>query len=134
MMKTPKVKVTSGIQKVIIDELISLGVSPNVLGYEYTKVALCYILENPQSVYSITKELYPAVAEEVGSTPSRVERALRHAVEKLYNDCDPDMLEKYFGLVSSRDKGKVTNSQFLSVMAERIRKKVGAYNENHFGE
>lgn len=133
-MKTPKVKVTSEIQKIIIDELISLGVSPNVLGYEYTKVALCYILENPLAVYSITKELYPVVAMEVGSTSSRVERALPHAVEKLYNDGDLDMLGEYFGLVSSRDKGKVTNSQFLSVMAERIRKKVGAYNENHFGE
>lgn len=128
MMKTPRVKVTPEIQKVIIDELISLGVSPSVLGYEYTKVALCYILENPLIVYSITKELYPAVAKEVDSTPSRVERALRHAVEKLYSDCDLDILDRYFGLVSSRDKGKVTNSQFLSVMAERIRKKVGAYN------
>lgn len=128
MMKTPKVKVTPGIQKVIIDELISLGVSPSILGYEYTKVALCCILENPLAVYSITKELYPVVAQEVGSTPSRVERSLRHAVEKLYNECDPNILEKYFGLVSSKDKGKVTNSQFLSVIAERIRKKVGAYN------
>lgn len=133
-MKTPKIKVTTDTMGVVIDELIFLGVSPSLKGYEYAKTGICHILENPESAFFITKDLYPVIAKEHNSTPSRVERSLRHAIERMYLYSDLDVLQKYFGLVVPSNSGRVTNSQFLSVMAERIRKRIGVYSGNYFEE
>lgn len=133
-MKTPRIKVTADIMEVVIDELIFLGVSPCLQGYEYAKTGICLILENPRSAFFITRDLYPVIAQEHNSTPSRVERSLRHAIERMYLYSDLDVLQKYFGLVVSSNSGRVTNSQFLSVVAERIRKKVGVYSGNYSEE
>lgn len=130
-MKTPKIKVTADIMGVVIDELIFLGMSPCLRGYEYAKTGICHILENPESTFSIIKDLYPVIAQEHDSTSSRVERSLRHAIEKMYLYSDLDVLQKYFGLVVPSNQGRVTNSQFLSVVAERIRKRVGVYGGNY---
>lgn len=131
-MKTPRIKVTTDIMGVVIDELIFLGVSPCLQGYEYAKTGICHILENPESVFFITRDLYPLIAQEHNSTPSRVEKSLRHAIERMYLYSDLNVLQKYFGLVVPSNSGRVTNSQFFSVVAERIRKRIGVYRGNHF--
>ena len=131
-MKTPRIKVTTDIMGVVIDELIFLGVSPCLQGYEYAKTGICHILENPESAFFITKDLYPLIAQEHNSTPSRVEKSLRHAIERMYLYSDLNILQKYFGLVVPSNSGRVTNSQFFSVVAERIRKRIGVYRGNHF--
>lgn len=120
---TPEMKKDSEV--LIINYLTELGVPPNLLGYEYLKVGLSKVLEKPSLIHSVTKELYPMIAEECNSTESRVERAIRHAVEVSFNNLDPNRQEEYFGNSISPVRGKATNSEFLARVAECIRLDLG---------
>lgn len=101
--------------------LRTLGMPTHVLGYEYAREAILIALGNKDILRSITKELYPAVAQAFNTTPSRVERAIRHAVELAWNRGDLDTLHKVFGFTVSSKKGKPTNSEFLSALADHLR-------------
>ena len=101
--------------------LRTLGMPTHVLGYEYAREAILIALGNKDILRSITKELYPAVAQAFNTTPSRVERAIRHAVELAWNRGDLDTLHKVFGCTVSSKKGKPTNSEFLSALADHLR-------------
>lgn len=126
-MKTPTLEVTINTEVVIIRNLTNLGVPANLMGYEYLKFGLSKVLENPVIIRRMTKELYPAIAQEYGTTPSQVERAIRHAVEVMFDRVDPELLRKYFGNTISIKKDKPTNSEFLAQVAEHIRIELGAY-------
>lgn len=94
--------------------LREMGVPTHLLGYRYLEVAIPRCLEYPEEKYNVTTMLYPGVALEVNSTGSRVERAIRHAVEVAFLRIDPTTIEHYFGNTIDPMKGKPTNSEFLA--------------------
>lgn len=109
------------LRKEITKLLHTLGMPTHVLGYEYSREALLIALGNKDILRSITKELYPAVAQAFNTTPSGVERAIRHAVELAWDRGDIDTIQKVFGFTVSSKKGKPTNSEFLSALADHLR-------------
>lgn len=108
-------------KKVITELLYEVGVVPSTLGFEYIREALMMILKEPNYMHEVTKGLYPQIAQKYDSTGARVERAIRHSIEMAWNKISPETIEKYFVNTVSYQKGKPTNSEFLSVMAEYIR-------------
>lgn len=108
-------------EKIIADRLKYAGVPVSLLGYEYLKVAISKVLDNPPLIHSITTQLYPLCAEECGTTSSKLERAIRHAIEVGFERGNTEYLQKLFGYTTSAMKGKATNSEFIATMAEDIR-------------
>lgn len=127
-MKTPTIAITHEVQEEIVHSLREINFPAHVKGYTYTKTALEIILERPTSLEAITKELYPEIARIHHTTPSRVERAIRHGVELVYDRNDPDTLNELLG-PSGWNKGKLTNSEFLAVVAENIRMDLDRFAE-----
>lgn len=127
-MKTPAIAITREVQEEIFHSLREVNCPPHVKGYSYIKTALEIVLRKPESLEAITKELYPAVATIHQTTSSRVERAIRHAVELIYGRNTPDTLNELLG-PCHWDKGKLTNSEFLAVMAEDIRMTLAHFTE-----
>ena len=109
------------LRKEITKLIRTLGMPAHVLGYEYTREAILLALGNKEMLRSITTELYPAVAQAFNTTPSRVERAIRHAVDLAWDRGDLDTLQKFFGFTVSSKKGKPTNSEFISALADHLR-------------
>ena len=101
--------------------LHTLGMPAHVLGYEYTREAILIALGNKDILREMTKGLYPAVSQRFNTTPSRVERAIRHAVELAWDRGDLDTIQKFFGFTTSPKKGKPTNSEFLSALVDHLR-------------
>lgn len=109
-----------------IDQCLSdLGVHERVLGFRYPQAALRETVKNPKMVFKLTTNLYPMVAEEFGTTKSRAERAIRHAIKTGLDRIDFETQEKYFGNTISPNKGKPTNGEFIAKIASVVRKKVG---------
>lgn len=104
----------------VAQTLINLGVTPGLLGYGYLKTAIKRVYDNPDEINSMTKGLYPCIAAEVGTTPSRVERAIRHAIEKCFNTTDDGAIREVFGNTIDRHTGKVTNTAFICTVAEKL--------------
>ena len=127
-MKTPRLEKVPSLDRVIIHNLRDLGVPANIKGYDYLKEGLFRVLENPGLIRCITKGLYPAIAVEYETTPTRVERAIRHAIEVTFDRNHPDIIEDYFGNSYSFRKGKPTNSEFIATVAELVREEMGAYD------
>ena len=127
-MKTPNITITREVQEEIVHSLREINFPAHVKGYAYAKTALEIVLNRPEAIEAITKELYPEVARTHHTTPSRVERALRHGVELVYDRNDPDTLNELLG-PSGWDKGKLTNSEFLAVMAENSRLALDRFTE-----
>ena len=119
-MKTPNIPITREVQEEIVHSLREINFPAHVKGYPYVKTALEIVLNNPESIEAITKELYPVIASIHHTTPSRVERALRHGIELVYDRNTPEDLNELLG-PSHWNKGKLANSEFLAVMAENIR-------------
>lgn len=109
------------LRKEITKLLHTLGMPAHVLGYEYTREAILITLGNKDILRAITGELYPAVAKVFNTTPSRVERVIRHAVELAWDRGDLDTLQRFFGFTTSPKKGKTTNKEFLSALADHLR-------------
>lgn len=101
--------------------LHEIGVPACIKGYRYLREAIMMAVREPEIISMMTKRLYPEVAQIGGTTPSRVERAIRHAIEVAWDRGDLDVLFKYFGHTVSNFKGKPTNSEFISMLADRIR-------------
>ena len=102
----------------ISKKLKELGIPTNLLGYGYLRYAIQYVMENPESLHRITKELYPEVAREFKTTASRAERAIRHAIEMACLRGSTDLLYEMFRYSISSDKGKPTNSEFIATVAD----------------
>lgn len=109
------------LRKEITKLLHTLGMPAHVLGYEYTREAILITLGNKDILRAITGELYPAVSQRFNTTPTRVERAIRHAVELAWDRGDLDTIQKFFGFTTSPKKGKPTNKEFLSALADHLR-------------
>lgn len=105
-----------------VTEIIhEIGVPAHIKGYRYLRDGIVRAVQNKAIVDAITKEMYPQIAEEFNTTPSRVERAIRHAIEVAWNRGDLDTLHKWFGYTVSNTKGKPTNSEFIALIADKIR-------------
>lgn len=121
-METVVTKLTErDIQNVLID----LGTPPNLLGFTYLTKAIMMVHENPEYKHQITKSLYPEIAKMTNSTSSRVERALRHAIEVTWSRGDIDLLSKMFGRVVPAHKSNPTNSEFITMLALRLEQGLG---------
>lgn len=110
---------------VIKQILLELGIPNSLKGYSRVICAIRIVAENPSVADSITKGLYPMVAKEFNDTPSRVERSIRHAVESAFDRCDIHVISRYFGNTVSLKKGKPTNSEFITRLADVTRQKLG---------
>lgn len=108
---------------IIYKQLKHLGVPANLSGYIYLKEAIRIVLEDPKAIHRMTKQLYPTVAEVCDSTAARVERAIRHAIEYVFDNTDYNIVYEYFGN-TNRDSGKLTNTQFIAGVVEYIRTEV----------
>ncbi len=98
-----------------------LGVPAHIKGYQYIRDAIGMVIEDMDAINSITKILYPTVAKHYNTTPSRVERAIRHAIEVAWDRGNPDVLNDFFGYTIVSSKGKPTNSEFIAMIADKIR-------------
>lgn len=105
-----------------------IGVPAHILGYQYLREAIAIAVNDVTVINGITKVLYPSVAKTFGTTSSRVERAIRHAIEVAWDRGDLDTLQKYFGYTVSHNKGKPTNSEFIALVADQIR--LSLHNES----
>ena len=97
-----------------------IGVPAHIKGYQYLREAIMIAVGDMEVINAVTKVLYPAVAKRFATTPSRVERAIRHAIEVAWDRGDLETLQKYFGYTVSNAKGKPTNSEFIAMIADRL--------------
>ena len=109
---------------VIRNLLVELGVPEHIKGSKYLAKAIGAVVENDDLINAVTCELYPLVAEAVQTTPSRAERAIRHAVEVAWDRGDLDVLHQYFGNTICPSKGKPTNSEFIARCSNIVRDKL----------
>ena len=98
-----------------------IGVPAHIKGYQYLRTAIRLSVEDPEMISAVTKLLYPTVAKMYRSTSSRVERAIRHAIEVAWDRGDVDVLSSYFGYTIQNTRGKPTNSEFIAMIADRLR-------------
>lgn len=105
-----------------VTEIIhEIGVPAHIKGYQYLRRAIMMTVESPELINSITKELYPSVAKAFGTTSSRVERAIRHAIEVAWDRGDVDVINSYFGYTVQSARGKPTNSEFIALISDNLR-------------
>ena len=97
-----------------------IGVPAHIKGYQYLREAIVMTVENMEVINAVTKVLYPEGAKRFSTTASRVERAIRHAIEVAWDRGDLETLQKYFGYTVSNAKGKPTNSEFIAMIADRL--------------
>ncbi|MBR3640461.1 MAG: sporulation transcription factor Spo0A [Oscillibacter sp.] len=97
-----------------------IGVPAHIKGYQYLREAIMIAVGDMEVINAVTKILYPEVAKRFATTPSRVERAIRHAIEVAWDRGDLETLQKYFGYTVSNTKGKPTNSEFIAMIADRL--------------
>ena len=111
----------SNLQISITKMLHELGIPSHIKGYQYLREAIGIIFERPETIGGITKELYPELATKFDTTVSRVERAIRHAIEVSWNRGNIDLMEEIFGHSVDIDKAKPTKSEFVVTIADKLR-------------
>ena len=109
------------IEVVVTDIIHQVGVPAHIKGYHYLRTAIMLSINDDEMINSVTKLLYPTVAKRYNTTPSRVERAIRHAIEIAWDRGDIDVLNDYFGYTVQTCKGKPTNSEFIALIADKLR-------------
>lgn len=119
--------VGESVEEAVCRILLDIGVPEHVLGYKRLVTAICAAVHKPDLLQAITGELYPLVADSCNTTPERVERTIRHAIELAFDRCDCDVLARYFGNTISYSKGKPTNSEFIARVSNIVRREVGTF-------
>lgn len=109
------------LEAVVTDIIHEIGVPAHIKGYQYLRSAILMAVQDMDILNSITKQLYPSIAEEYGTTSSRVERAIRHAIEVAWGRGSMDTINDLFGYTINAGKGKPTNSEFIALIADKIR-------------
>ena len=104
-----------------------IGVPAHIKGYQYLRTAIMLTISDNDVINSVTKVLYPSVAKKYQTTTSRVERAIRHAIEVAWDRGDVDTLNSYFGYTIQNNRGKPTNSEFIAMIADNLRLKYKLY-------
>ena len=108
------------IETLVTNVIHEIGVPAHIKGYQYLREAIIIAVGDMEVINAITKVLYPQVAKTFATTPSRVERAIRHAIEVAWDRGDLDTLQRFFGYTVSNTKGKPTNSEFIALIADRL--------------
>lgn len=122
--KTTRISLTEKnreLQSTISTLLHSLGVPSHIKGYEYIREGIGLMYNDPSMLGAITKEMYPKIASIYDTTSSRVERAIRHAIETSWNRGDYDLMEELFGHSVDFDRARPTNSEFIATLADKLR-------------
>jgi len=112
------------LELMVTDIIHQIGVPAHIKGYHYLREAIILSIKNSDIVNSVTKLLYPTVAKTHGTTASRVERAIRHAIEVAWDRGDIDVLNSYFGYTIQNERGKPTNSEFIAMISDKLRLKL----------
>ena len=113
--------VARDLEKDVTDMIHEIGVPAHIKGYQYLREAIMMSVEDVEMHGSITKVLYPTIAKKYQTTPSRVERAIRHAIEVAWSRGRMETLDALFGYTINTGKGKPTNSEFIALIADKIR-------------
>ena len=111
----------SELQIQVTEILHQIGVPAHIKGYQYLRDSIIMSIEHPEIINAVTKQLYPSVAKKYETTSSRVERAIRHAIEVAWDRGDVDVLNSYFGYTIHNGRGKPTNSEFVAMISDRLR-------------
>ena len=118
--QTPKM-LERNLEMDVTNVIHEIGVPAHIKGYQYLRTAIIMTLENNNLINSVTKILYPSVAKTYETTSSRVERAIRHAIEVAWDRGDLDVLNSYFGYTIQNERGKPTNSEFIAMISDKLR-------------
>ena len=116
-----KLEDDNNIEVKITEILHQIGVPAHIKGYHYLRDSIIMSVEHPEIINAVTKQLYPSVAKKYDTTSSRVERAIRHAIEVAWDRGDVDVLNSYFGYTIHISRGKPTNSEFIAMIADKLR-------------
>lgn len=117
----PDVLQTKDLERDVTDMIHEIGVPAHIKGYQYLREAIIMSVEDPTAIGAITKILYPSIAKKFQTSSSRVERAIRHAIEVAWNRGRMETLDGLFGYTIDSGKGKPTNSEFIALIADKIR-------------
>ena len=110
-------------KKQVTTAILEIGIPAHVKGYHYVRSAILLAIEAPDAINAVTKIIYPTIAKMYNTTSSRVERAIRHAIEVAWDRGNVDILNNIFGYSISSSRGKPTNSEFIAMIADRLRLK-----------
>lgn len=113
--------IDSDLEVTVTSILHQIGVPAHIKGYHYLRSSIIMSVKQPEIINAVTKELYPSIAGLYETTPSRVERAIRHAIEVAWDRGDVDVLNSYFGYTIHNSRGKPTNSEFIAMISDRLR-------------
>jgi two-component system response regulator (stage 0 sporulation protein A) len=120
------------IEALVTGIIHEIGVPAHIKGYQYLREAIIIAVNDMDVINAITKVLYPQVAKTFQTTPSRVERAIRHAIEVAWDRGDLDTLQRFFGYTVSNTKGKPTNSEFIALIADKLQLQLKGENAAQF--
>ena len=109
-----------GLRMQVTEILHQIGVPAHIKGYHYLRDSIIMAVEDPEIINAVTKQLYPNVAKQYDTTSSRVERAIRHAIEVAWDRGDVDVLNSYFGYTIHNTRGKPTNSEFIAMISDKL--------------
>lgn len=112
---------SSSMEVKVTEILHQIGVPAHIKGYHYLRDSIIMSVETPDIINAVTKRLYPSVAKKYETTSSRVERAIRHAIEVAWDRGDVDILNSYFGYTIHNSRGKPTNSEFIAMISDKLR-------------
>ena len=118
---------TPDIETQVTKIIHQIGVPAHIKGYQYLRTAILMTVQDSDIINSVTKVLYPCVAKKYATTTSRVERAIRHAIEVAWDRGDVDTLNSYFGYTIQNNRGKPTNSEFIAMIADNLRLRYKLY-------
>lgn len=114
----------SDLELMITEIMHQIGVPAHIKGYHYLRDAIMLSIKTPDMINAITKILYPSIAKEHNTTSSRVERAIRHAIEVAWDRGNVDVLNSYFGYTIHTNRGKPTNSEFIAMISDKLRLRI----------
>ena len=110
----------AALERLVTPVIHEVGMPAHIKGYQYVREAIILTIKDATMINAVTKVLYPTVARRYNTTPSCVERAIRHAIEVAWNRGDLEVLQRFFGYTISNAKGKPTNSEFIAMIADYL--------------
>ncbi len=115
---------SNDLEETVSNIMHEIGVPAHIKGYRYLRSSILLSIDSPDMISSVTRVLYPTVAKKYNTTSSRVERAIRHAIEVAWDRGDIDVLNSYFGYTVQNSRGKPTNSEFIAMISDKLRMKL----------